>query len=703
MSILSFYISFKAITQTTLFSLMLLLLPLNSLTAQNKDSLKKVFSTSKISENKIQLGVEIIKSWQGTHDSVVFYTNYFLKFWEKENNQLAQAYTYCILTRVFCEEGKFDKAIEYGQKSVDIGTKIKNDSTVAKAYINIGYTHYSAGDFEKATEAYYNSLKYSEPNKHERLTASAYNYLGLTFSTKRKPDYKKALDYLFKALEIDRRTKFSKDMGFALLRIGAVYAWQGDLDKGSNYINAASRVADSCKIIDLQKWSIEFSADIYNQKKEYKKALSMYLKSLRISLSINEIPGIVNSYINISDAHKHMGDYKNAHLYIDSAYFVCREFKTHSVFAHVYSCKSDIYEKQGDIKNAFLYYKKSAMAKDSVFSQKNSDNLNELETKYESEKKEKQLSEKNSELKIQKAESEKRQTQRNAFIVGFAIVIILLAFIFRGYRQKQKANEIIQLQKQLVEEKNKDITDSINYAKKIQEAILPAKELKYKLFPEAFVLFQPRDIVSGDFYWFAEKNGKKLIAAVDCTGHGVPGAFMSMIGNAFLNEIINENGITNPASILNRLNELVVSSLKQYESENKDGMDISILSFNEQSSVVEFAGANNPLWHIRNKIVNETKGDKQPIGAYGESGILFTNHKIELQRGDALYIFTDGYADQFGGPKGKKFKYKQLEEVIVSMQNEPMQVQEDILIERMNAWRGTLEQVDDILVIGVKV
>jgi serine phosphatase RsbU (regulator of sigma subunit) len=682
---------------------MLLLLPLNSLTAQNKDSLKKVFSTSKISENKIQLGVEIIKSWQGTHDSVVFYTNYFLKFWEKENNQLAQAYTYCILTRVFCEEGKFDKAIEYGQKSVDIGTKIKNDSTVAKAYINIGYTHYSAGDFEKATEAYYNSLKYSEPNKHERLTASAYNYLGLTFSTKRKPDYKKALDYLFKALEIDRRTKFSKDMGFALLRIGAVYAWQGDLDKGSNYINAASRVADSCKIIDLQKWSIEFSADIYNQKKEYKKALSMYLKSLRISLSINEIPGIVNSYINISDAHKHMGDYKNAHLYIDSAYFVCREFKTHSVFAHVYSCKSDIYEKQGDIKNAFLYYKKSAMAKDSVFSQKNSDNLNELETKYESEKKEKQLSEKNSELKIQKAESEKRQTQRNAFIVGFAIVIILLAFIFRGYRQKQKANEIIQLQKQLVEEKNKDITDSINYAKKIQEAILPAKELKYKLFPEAFVLFQPRDIVSGDFYWFAEKNGKKLIAAVDCTGHGVPGAFMSMIGNAFLNEIINENGITNPASILNRLNELVVSSLKQYESENKDGMDISILSFNEQSSVVEFAGANNPLWHIRNKIVNETKGDKQPIGAYGESGILFTNHKIELQRGDALYIFTDGYADQFGGPKGKKFKYKQLEEVIVSMQNEPMQVQEDILIERMNAWRGTLEQVDDILVIGVKV
>ncbi len=692
--------------QTIFFcSLVLIVSFLNSskLKAHNSDSLKKVFYSSGKIIDKIITGTEIIKAHQGKHDSVVFYTAKILKFWEEEKNYLAVAYTYCILSRVFCEEGKYDQAVEYGQRSVEIATKLKNDSIAAKAYINIGYAYYTHGGFEKSTENYYHSLKFSERGRLEKLTAAAYNYLGLTFSTKRTPDYKKALDYLFKAVEIDRRTNNTKDLGFALLRIGAVYVWQNDLTKGEKYISEATRVADSARILDLEKWSLEFSADIYNKKKEYKKALDMYFKSLRISLMIREIPGIVGSYVSISNTYKNMGDFKNAHLYIDSADVMSRKFNTYSVFADVYSCKSEIYEKQGDLKNAFLFFKRSAKAKDSVFSQRNSNNLNELEKKYETEKKEKQLSEKSSELKVQKAESDKQETQRNAFIVGFGIVLILLVFIFKGYRQKQKANEIIQLQKQLVEEKNKDITDSINYAKKIQEAILPAKELKHKLFPEAFVLFRPRDIVSGDFYWFAEKNGKKIIAAVDCTGHGVPGAFMSMIGNAFLNEIVNENGITNPAGILNRLNELVVTSLKQYETENRDGMDISILAFDEKNETVEFAGANNPCWHFSNKTITEVKGDKQPIGAYGVSGILFTNHKLKIKEGDSFYLFTDGYADQFGGTRGKKFKYKQLEEVIVSLQAESMQKQEEILLTRILNWKGNLEQVDDILVIGVRV
>ncbi|MCE9540858.1 MAG: SpoIIE family protein phosphatase, partial [Bacteroidetes bacterium] len=241
------------------------------------------------------------------------------------------------------------------------------------------------------------------------------------------------------------------------------------------------------------------------------------------------------------------------------------------------------------------------------------------------------------------------------------------------------------------------------YAKLIQEAILPPKELKYRLFPHAFVLYLPKDIVSGDFYWFTEKNKMKLIATVDCTGHGVPGAFMSMIGNALLNEIINEKGITSPSEILIQLRVKIIDSLKQKDGQNKDGMDISILCFDENMNTVEFAGANNPLWLIRNGEIQEIKADKQPIGLHHGESKPFSNHVINLLKNDSLYIFTDGYADQFGGNDGKKFKYKHLQNLLLSIQDKPMIEQEKILIEKINDWKGNLEQVDDILIIGVRV
>jgi serine phosphatase RsbU (regulator of sigma subunit) len=216
-------------------------------------------------------------------------------------------------------------------------------------------------------------------------------------------------------------------------------------------------------------------------------------------------------------------------------------------------------------------------------------------------------------------------------------------------------------------------------------------------------MFRPRDIVSGDFYWYTLKNGKKIIAAVDCTGHSVPGAFMSMIGNAFLNEIVNEKGITQPAAILDLLKERVVMSLKQGENDNKDGMDMAIIAVDETSNMLEFAGANNPCWHLRNGVLTEIKGDKQPIAFQAKGATPFTNHTMQLQANDCLYIFTDGYADQFGGVHGKKFKYKPLKELFIQIWAMPFSGQANIVKTTFDNWKGNLDQVDDVCVIGLKV
>ncbi len=293
-------------------------------------------------------------------------------------------------------------------------------------------------------------------------------------------------------------------------------------------------------------------------------------------------------------------------------------------------------------------------------------------------------------------------------VAVFVDIALENALMYEEVEQKviERTAQVVK-QKEELEEKNKDITDSINYAKRIQEAILPPMEVKEQLFPDSFILFHPRDIVSGDFYWFGEKNGKRLMAAVDCTGHGVPGAFMSMIGNSFLNEIVHERGVTQPDLILNKLRELVIHSLRQSEAENKahDGMDISLLSFERIGTglTVNWAGANNPLWVIRGEEWQQYNPDKRPISYSRGESISFTNHTIDLEKGDTLYIFSDGFADQFGGEKGKKFKYKQLKEKLLSFQRETMARQSELLLDAFRSWKGTLEQVDDVLIIGVRI
>ena len=254
-------------------------------------------------------------------------------------------------------------------------------------------------------------------------------------------------------------------------------------------------------------------------------------------------------------------------------------------------------------------------------------------------------------------------------------------------------------------QKNKDITSSIQYAKRIQLAILPPLEQIFKHFPESFLLYKPKDIVSGDFYWFGIKNGRKIIAVVDCTGHGVPGAFMSMIGHNLLNQIIIENGITAPDQILNALHKGVQSALKQGTSvvDTSDGMDVAICSIDSNNTEMLFAGAFRPLFILNGSTFKKVEADKFPIGGSQlDAQRHYTCHVIRIEKGDTFYMSSDGYADQFGGEKGKKFMVKRFNELLLSIQDKSMEEQGRILEETFNSWRGEYQQVDDILVMGIR-
>ncbi len=311
------------------------------------------------------------------------------------------------------------------------------------------------------------------------------------------------------------------------------------------------------------------------------------------------------------------------------------------------------------------------------------------------------------------------------YIIILLITISLFYVLIRtrerrlNHSKKLLENQVTLRTKQLFEEKErlqeayteidetkKNIIDSINYAKRIQDALTPSNETMKNILPNSFVLFKPKDIVSGDFYWMEQWGHYTLIAAADCTGHGVPGAFMSILGHNVLTQAVNVFGLSKPALILNEINKQLSETLNRNSEGYKvmDGMDIALFSINYNKSTMEFAGANNPLWIIRDNELIEIKGNRFPIGVYFDEGLQkFTNHEWELQRGDIVYIFSDGYADQFGGPNGKKFKYKPLQKIILDNHKKNLAEQKEILDKAFEDWRGDLEQIDDVLIIGIRI
>jgi serine phosphatase RsbU (regulator of sigma subunit) len=367
-----------------------------------------------------------------------------------------------------------------------------------------------------------------------------------------------------------------------------------------------------------------------------------------------------------------------------------------------------------DYKLAHDYLTKYVEIKDSIFNDENSTQINELLAKFDSDKKEQ-------EIKLLQKDKEMSSWLRNSLIVGSVLLVFLAFSLYSRYRVKHKANMelstknknieeqrlIVEHQKLSLEVHQKEIVDSINYARRIQYALLANTKLLNDFLPQHFVLFKPKDIVSGDFYWATEHNGKFYLAVCDCTGHGVPGAFMSLLNIGFLSEAIKEKNISEPNDIFNYVRSRLIESISK--EEQQDGMDGIIICYDtvpdlqhQDSIKISYAASNNEPVLVR---ANETillAKDKMPVGK-GEKTDSFKTFSIDLQKGDTLYLYTDCYADQFGGTKGKKFKYKSLNDLLLNSNQLTMSQQKDTLLTTFNSWKGPLEQVDDVLVIGIKL
>ncbi len=326
--------------------------------------------------------------------------------------------------------------------------------------------------------------------------------------------------------------------------------------------------------------------------------------------------------------------------------------------------------------------------------------------KYDFEKKETKINAEKDKIQLQASEDKKRQNIIiYSVVLGLVLVCVFSIFIFKGLQENKKANKIILSQKHLVEEKQKEIVDSITYAKRIQNAILPPKEYINTYLPDNFILYKPKDIVAGDFYWMENVGNVTFIAAADSTGHGVPGAMVSVVCSNALNRAVLEFGLREPGKLLDKTTDIVLETFAKSGEEIKDGMDISLLAINHLKQTISWSGANNPLWYLisdNERELTEIKANKQPIGK-SDSRTLFTTHSIPYQKGTIFYLMTDGYADQFGGTKGKKFKYKQLEQLIKDNYHLPLKEQESILHKTFEEWKGNLEQVDDVTIIGIRI
>lgn len=616
--------------------------------------------------------------------------------------------------------GNFDSAFYFFNIAENIATKLKDNTRLAIIYHDKAGVYSKMFNFSKATELYLNSLQLSIKLKDRLFEANCLNSLGGIYYNQK--NYKKAEEYILKVIALRTELGQPAETARALGNIAKLYSRTKRIPQAFDaYVKAAeiyTNLQDSAGYISIKVQELS----VYEKINEMQKVIDIGKKLVPFVSSLKPA-NYMSLHFVLGQAYRRLKKNDLALKEMNLVMDVAKKINNTDALMHGYDELYRVYEAMKDYKNAFIYLEQYSILKDSSLNAESAKQIAEMDTKYQTEKRNLEIKTLSTEKSLQQAELYKKEAEahrRNfqlmVFAIGFTIALVLSVIIYRNLQKNKRYSRIIEAQKQeveqqkaevthqkeKVEEKNKEITDSINYALRIQSAILPSINYVKEYLPESFILYQPKDIVAGDFYWMHISGEKIFIAAADSTGHGVPGALVSVVCANALNRTVNEFGITDTGKILDKTRQLVIETFAKSISDVKDGMDISLLCIDKSEKEVYWSGANNALWYIFNNEVKDIKADKQPIGK-SDNSKPFTTHTIKYEKDTIFYLFTDGYADQFGGNRGKKFKYKQLENLLLNIYKNPLSQQQSDLLAAFNNWKGDLEQVDDVCIIGIKL
>ena len=767
----------------------------NSQNIQLADSIKNQLTIAKEDSTIITLFIKLGDVFEVDNpDSAEHCYKFALKAAIKNSNSKFITICYNKVGLFYSNNGNYKAAIKAYQTLLNVMIIQKNEPEVAYCYLNIGEVYMYQGNYLKALDLYQKALKIFEKySKSNNLTVSlsckkglvrSYNNIGTIHAENQALPL--SLEYFKKALSTEEQIGDKRVISGCYNNIGIIYYMQSDYPQAIEYYKKSLKTAE--EINDKPGMSERYNnlGLVYADKGNNNLAINYYLKSFKIDEELGDKKGMAIVLGNISLLNNQIKKYREAIKYAERSLEIAKNIGSLDEQKCAYNYLSTAYDSLKNYKKTSQYLKLFKLLNDSIYNIESGKQIKEMEAIYQTEKKQKEIELLNKDKELQNAKISKQETQKIGLIAGIILMLVLLVVIFVSYNQKKKANKLLVFQKHQIEEKNeelnqqneeiasqrdeiesqrdllinqkehieeihKEVTDSINYAKRIQEAVLPVSAPARAVLGEHFILFKPKDIVSGDFYWTTKIVGNRqsavnspqsavnspqtadcklptadllIVVVADCTGHGVPGAFMSMLGISFLNEIVRKQEITQANHILNELRKEIVNALQQkgQVDEQKDGMDISLLVVNTETNECQWAGANNPLYIVRGgqnpqgltkpellqnlEGLEEIKGDKMPIAIYLVMN-EFTNHNFNVEKGDCLYLFSDGFSDQYGGSNKRKFMSGNFKKLLQNISSKSMKEQKKILSETIDSWMNysgkTYEQTDDITVLGIKI
>ncbi|WP_375579291.1 tetratricopeptide repeat protein [Marivirga tractuosa] len=747
------------------FSILISIFLIHSLSAQTIDSLKNLLSSEISESEKKNLLIELCEHYRDSNPNAMrlyaeelitlskedttsnsyawaqYYLGdyyylvddfektekYFLTSYEifqKRENSIGALKSASSLANIYFFRDRYKTALNFAESGLDLAYEVDDKATQSNLLALMCDIYTYMERYNLAIQHCVQSLKIKEEMEIKKGKEITLNTIGLIYQE--LGTYEKAKEYLFDALILAKENGEPYNIATTHSNIGNFYLATGKVENALESFRNAMKIDSASQDKTGLAYSFFDIGKVYKFKGEVDKAMQSFKKSETLAQEINMPELQARIGLEIGEVYFAKSDFQNAIQELKNSVTIAQKINSSGILKDTYQKLSKVYDKMGDKNNALIYMKLFMLESERKYKEENIRSIAEIEALYKIDKKEKEIDL----LKKDNAIKELQADQRSFFIItlsiGLLLLIILIIILYNRNKLKNRANKAlnqqniaIQEQKEEIEtqkeelaetsnklsDKNQQITDSITYAKQIQDSLLPQLPTIKEVLPESFIFFRPRDIVSGDFYWFTQIENKIAFALVDCTGHGVPGAFMTVLANSLLNQIVIETGITSPDLIVSLLDQKIQQNLHQQQlgNANTDGLDIGLVLLDPKGKKLEYTGAKIPLYIYQNNKLEIIKADRNSVGSTQQSEKSFTKQEISYKEGAMIYMSSDGFQDQFGGKENKKYMKSNFRKLLSRIPEKNIQEQQDLIEEAFIRWRGNNPQTDDILVIGLKL